>query len=308
MKDGRDGHQHETAAISGRSRRKRVPRVSGKMAEPFRSFDWGSTDLGPVSKWSQPVRRAVGICASIASTQHEALISTGRAQRRRIAELGRQNNALYGQVARRNATSDAVPPQLEVLDNARWMIWTVALDGRCEFVNHFYLEATSLSADYYTAPPETWKKSPRDLPPFLSGVHPDYRDRAANSFWDGVESGRGWAYEVPIRHADGAYHWHFRRAVPLHDSKGNLVRFVGICADIQDFKIAQERLETAEEQARLIVDRALDAIIVINSDGMVLGWNEQAQGIFGWPRSQILGKRLIDKIILCNIGRRTRLD
>jgi len=35
--------------------------------------------------------------------------------------------------------------------------------------------------------------------------------------------------------------------------------------DIQDFKVAQERLETAEEQARLIVDRALDAIVVIDS-------------------------------------------
>jgi PAS domain S-box-containing protein len=177
------------------------------------------------------------------------------------------------------------------------MIWTVAPDGRCEFINRFYLKATGLSADYCTAPPEVWKKSPRDLPPFLSGVHPDYRDRAANSFWDGVESGRGWAYEVPIRHADGACHWHFHRAVPLHDSKGNLVRFVGTCADIQDFKVAQERLESAEKRARLIVDRALDAIIVIDSDDIVSGWNEQAQEIFGWPRAQILGKRLVDTII-----------
>jgi PAS domain S-box-containing protein len=295
--NSRDGHQHETAAISGRSHLKRAPRASGKMAEPFRSFDWGSTDLGPVSKWSQPVRRAVAICASIASTQHEALISAGRAQRRRIAELGGQNNALHSQVARRNATLDAVPPQLEVLDNVPWMIWTVAPDGRCEFINRFYLKATGLSADYCTAPPEVWKKSPRDLPPFLSGVHPDYRDRAANSFWDGVESGRGWAYEVPIRHADGACHWHLHRAVPLHDSKGNLVRFVGTCADIQDFKVAQERLESAEKRARLIVDRALDAIIVIDSDDIVSGWNEQAQEIFGWPRAQILGKRLVDTII-----------
>jgi hypothetical protein len=99
---------------------------------PSRSFDWGSTDLGPVSKWSQPVRRAVAICASIASAQHEALISVGRAQHRRIAELGRQNNALHRQIARRNATLDTVQPQFEVLDNVPWMIWTVAPDGGCD--------------------------------------------------------------------------------------------------------------------------------------------------------------------------------
>jgi PAS domain S-box-containing protein len=295
--NSRNGHQRETAAISGRLLRIPPPPASGKMGEPFRSFDWASTDLGPISKWSQPVRSAVAICSSIASAQYEALILAGRAQRRRIAELSRQNDALRGQIPWRNATLDAVSLQLEVLDSVPWMIWTIAPDGRCEFVNRFYLETTGLSADHCTAPPEVWKKSPRDLPPILSGVHPDYRDRAASSFWDGVESGRGWTYEVPIRHADGAYHWHLRHAVPLHDSKGNLVRFVGTCADIEDFKVAQERLESAEERARLIVDRALDAIIVIDSDGIVSGWNEQAQKIFGWPRAQILGKQLVDKII-----------
>jgi PAS domain S-box-containing protein len=292
-----NSHQRETVAISGRLHRKRPPRASSKMAEPFRSFDWASTDLGPVSKWSEPVRKAVAICASIASTRNEALTSNGRAQRRRMPEFGRQNDTLRSQVPRRNETLDAVPPWLEVLDNVPWMIWTIAPDGRCEFVNRFYLEATGLSADYCTAPIEMWKKSPRDLPPFLSGVHPDYRNHAASSFWDGVESGREWAYEVPIRHIDGAYHWHSRRAVPLRDLKGNLVRFVGTCADIQDFKVAQERLESAEERARLVVESALDAIIVIDSDGIVSDWNEQAQAIFGWPRVQILGKQLVDTII-----------
>lgn len=201
-----NSHQRQTVAMSGRLRRKRPPRASGKMAEPFRSFDWASTDLGPVSKWSEPVRRAVAICASIASTLNEALITTGRAQRGRIAEFDRQSDALRSPIPRRNATLDTAPPWLEVLDNVPWMIWTVAPDGRCEFINRFYLKATGLSADDCIAPPEVWKKSPRDLPPFLSGVQPDHRDRAANLFWDSLESGRGWAYEVPIRHADGAYH------------------------------------------------------------------------------------------------------
>ena len=295
--NNRNGQQHEKTAISGRSRQKRAPRAGGKIGESVRSFDWASTSLGPISKWSQPIRTAVAICASIASAQHEALISADRAQRRRITELGRQNNTLRSQVSRQRATLDVAQLQLEVLDNVPSMVWTVAPDGRCEFVNRLYLEVTGLSANYCTAPTEVWKKSPRDLPPFLSGVHPDYRDRAASSFWDGVESGRGWAYEVPICHADGAYHWHFRHAVPVHDSKGNLFRFVGTCADIQEFKVAQEGLETAEQRARLIVDRALDAIIVMDSDGIVSGWNEQAEAIFGWPRAQILGKRLVDKII-----------
>jgi PAS domain S-box-containing protein len=209
----------------------------------------------------------------------------------------RRNSAETASGRSRRKQAPRVPPELEALDNVPCMIWAVAPDGRCEFVNRFYVEATGLTAAFCTAPHETWKKSPRDLPPFLSGVHPDYRDGAANSFWDRIESGLGWAYEVPVRHADGIYHWQFHRAVALHDSTGDLVRFVGICADIRDFELAQERLETAEEQARLIVERALDAIIVIESDGIVSGWNERAQGIFGWSRAQIVGKPLADTII-----------
>jgi PAS domain S-box-containing protein len=197
----------------------------------------------------------------------------------------------------RRKQAPRVPPELEALDSVPCMIWTILPDGRCEFVNRFYVEATGLSAAVCTAPPETRRKSSRDLPAFLSGVHPDYRDGVANSFWERVESGLGWAFEVPIRHADGIYHWQFHRAVALHDSAGNLVRFVGICADIRDFELAQERLETAEAQARLIVERALDAIVVIESDGTISGWNERAQGIFGWSRAQIVGKYLSDTII-----------
>jgi PAS domain S-box-containing protein len=283
--------------VSSRSRQQRAPSAGDKTAEPFRSFDWASSELGPASRWSQSVRTAVAICGSIAATQQEALIAAGRSQRQRIAELGRQNKALSGQVARYDATLEAMRLQLEILNNVPSMIWTITPDGRCEFINRVYLEATGLSADDCMAPPETWKKSPRDLPPHLVGIHPDHRERVAKIFWDGVESGRGWAYEVPISHADGSYHWHLRRAVPLHDSKGNLVRFVATCADIQDLKAAQERLETAEERARLVIDHALDAIVVIDTDSVISGWNERAEEIFGWSRSQAVGKRLTDTII-----------
>jgi PAS domain S-box-containing protein len=289
---GRD--DFEKSGTPGRSRQQRA---GSKMPHPFRSFDWASTDLGPVSKWSQPVRTAVEICASIALAQQEALIAAAQCRRRSTTEFRKQNKALRTQVAQLNATFEAVRLQLEVLDNVPSMVWTVAPDGRCEFINRIYLETTGLSADYCMAPPEVWKKSPRDLPPFLSCVHPDHQERAAKIFWDGVESGGGWTYEVPIRHADGTYHWQLRRAVPLRDSGGHLVRFVGTCVDIQDLKVAQERLEAAEELAGLIVDRARDAIVVIDSEGTISGWNEQAEEIFGWPRAQVLGKRLADTII-----------
>jgi hypothetical protein len=100
-----NGHEHEAAVGPGRSRQKRAPHRDGEMAKAFGFSDWASTNLGSVSKWSGPVRRAVAICASIASKAHEALISADWAQRWRVAELSRQNDCRL--VAGRNATLDA---------------------------------------------------------------------------------------------------------------------------------------------------------------------------------------------------------
>ncbi len=55
--------------------------------------------------------------------------------------------------------------------------------------------------------------------------------------------------------------------------------------------------QQAEENTRLIVDNAFDAIITMDQDGTVTSWNPQAEAIFGWKQSDILGQRVVDTII-----------
>ena len=56
-------------------------------------------------------------------------------------------------------------------------------------------------------------------------------------------------------------------------------------------------LENSEERTRLIVDNALDAVVTMDGNGKISGWNRQAEAIFGWPRSEIVGHKLSSKII-----------
>ncbi|MDH3675261.1 MAG: PAS domain S-box protein, partial [Anaerolineae bacterium] len=55
------------------------------------------------------------------------------------------------------------------------------------------------------------------------------------------------------------------------------------------------------EQARThidpIIENALDAVITIDSDGIITSWNKQAETTFGWSRQEALGLRLSDTII-----------
>jgi PAS domain S-box-containing protein len=56
-------------------------------------------------------------------------------------------------------------------------------------------------------------------------------------------------------------------------------------------------LRASEERTRLIVDTALDAVITIDEDGRVTGWNAQAERTFGWSREEVLGRVLAETII-----------
>ncbi|USX25076.1 ATP-binding protein [Oxalobacteraceae bacterium OTU3CINTB1] len=55
--------------------------------------------------------------------------------------------------------------------------------------------------------------------------------------------------------------------------------------------------EESEAKLQTIVDTALDAVVRMNPEGHIVGWNTQAERIFGWSRDQALGRELDQTII-----------
>jgi PAS domain S-box-containing protein len=52
-----------------------------------------------------------------------------------------------------------------------------------------------------------------------------------------------------------------------------------------------------ESRILQILDSSLDAVVTIDSNGKVVHWNDQAERIFGWSRSEVSGKKLSELII-----------
>jgi PAS domain S-box-containing protein len=48
---------------------------------------------------------------------------------------------------------------------------------------------------------------------------------------------------------------------------------------------------------RLVLETALDAVVVMKSDGVVADWNDRAAGVFGWSRHEAVGRTMADLII-----------
>jgi diguanylate cyclase (GGDEF)-like protein/PAS domain S-box-containing protein len=46
-----------------------------------------------------------------------------------------------------------------------------------------------------------------------------------------------------------------------------------------------------------IFDSALDAVVTMGADGVITDWNPMAETIFGWPRSEAVGRTVVDTII-----------
>jgi PAS domain S-box-containing protein len=72
---------------------------------------------------------------------------------------------------------------------------------------------------------------------------------------------------------------------------------VAFALDLSEQKRAEEAFRRVEEQARAIVDSALDAVIVMDAEGMIADWNNQAEETFGWTRPEALGRQMSETII-----------
>jgi PAS domain S-box-containing protein len=72
--------------------------------------------------------------------------------------------------------------------------------------------------------------------------------------------------------------------------------FVG--RDTTESRQAQRNLRESAQLARNIIETALDAFVQMDESGAVRGWNSQAEKIFGWLRKDVLGRDLIDLIVV----------
>lgn len=72
---------------------------------------------------------------------------------------------------------------------------------------------------------------------------------------------------------------------------------VAFVLDITERKRAETALLQGQLIARAIADTALDAFVQMDSDGMILDWNHQAEAMFGWSKGEAIGQALTNLIV-----------
>ena len=180
---------------------------------------------------------------TIRNQQGEAIkvvgFTTEITQRKQAEAALRQSENRYRTLA------DAVPQ----------LMWSKSADGRLEFCNQHWQNYTGIKPEFPVLAPILEIFHPLDLPKIVAT-----RNQA-------IQTGESYEFECRVLRFDGIYRWHLARVVPVKDSDGKVVQWVGIGIDIDDRKRAEESLAESDRRFRFLAESLPHLIWNVGSAG-----------------------------------------
>jgi PAS domain S-box-containing protein len=140
-----------------------------------------------------------------------------------------------------------------------------------------------------------WGKSRESLyanpSSFVDPIHPDdldyvFQQLNAKRY---VEESYG-DFEYRIIPSGQQIRWVRARIFPIKDDNGVIIRRAGTIEDITERKHAEKALRDSEDKFRLLLDAAPVATIISDQMGRITLINVQAETLFGYSRTELLGQ------------------
>ena len=108
-----------------------------------------------------------------------------------------------------------------------------------------------MSLDYFGMTLDQWRETSPS-----NEVHPDDTERLRSQWDRAIASGSAFEIEFRLRRNDGVYRWFLSRHNPVRDDQGKVLRWYAACADIEDRKRAEERLQRENAALREELNQA----------------------------------------------------
>ncbi|MFX1393033.1 MAG: PAS domain S-box protein [Promethearchaeota archaeon] len=126
----------------------------------------------------------------------------------------------------------------------------------------------------------------------LIKVHPkDLKDTLKNAFL-AADQGEG-TVEIRFKKKNGTYVWLDVRGKRLKYHNG-VIKGIIISRDITQHKIAEQRLKESEEKFRNLYEKSPNSIVLLNNRGIILDYNPASEKLYGFKKSEVIGKNFFD--------------
>jgi PAS domain S-box-containing protein len=124
---------------------------------------------------------------------------------------------------------------------------------------------------------------------YFTLFHPDCLEEVERNYKIFNETGKIENAELELITSSGGKLSVLKNATAVRDENGNILNSRTVIQDITDLKKTQEKLSQSEELYRAVADSAIDAIITIDNNGIIVNSNQGAKRIFGFDESEIIG-------------------
>jgi PAS domain S-box-containing protein len=202
-------------------------------------------------------------CQTFYDDDERAIRSVGTTQditERKLAELALRESAKEFRML-----SEAMPQ----------IVWMTRPDGWNIYSNKRWVDFTGLTVE------ESYGLG------WSTVFHPDDRQRSEQMWKRAVETSGTFEVESRMRKADGSYHWMLIRGLPLRDSSGTIIKWMGTCTDIDEMKQAMEAIRVSEDRFKLFANVTNDAIWDWNLITSETWRNEGYSGLFGYTAEEV---------------------
>ncbi len=78
---------------------------------------------------------------------------------------------------------------------------------------------------------------------------------------------------------------------------GSLADLAALAIEDSERREAEQALRQSELRTRAILTSALDAIVTIDEESVIVDWNPHAEVVFGWSRDEAIGKTVYETLI-----------
>lgn len=200
------------------------------------------------------------------------LSATNARLRAEVAERAEAEAALRESEARFRGLADKIPGmvfQWYRHEDGRWGFSYVS--PHCQSM--FGVSANAISAD------------PKRLP-----IHPDDAGLFLDSLRDTIDGGQDWRFEGRVLAADGSIRWVHGAAATARE--GDRLIANGVLLDITQQKQAEAALALANAHIRGILGSMVDAVVTIDTAGVIDSINPAAERMFGYPAKALIGRNV----------------
>jgi len=164
-----------------------------------------------------------------------------------------------------------------ILENTPQIIWVAGQDGALQYLNRQGREYTGMPIDDLLGWDWGWVVHPTDLPNTLS-------------VWnESLRTGDPYDVEFRLRRKDGEYRWFSSRGQPHRDADGTVIRWYGVCHDIEEIKQANINLRGTHRLFKALIERNPRGYALISADRTVRYLSPACARIMGHRPEDMVG-------------------